>query len=66
MIEGYLTSKDVADRLGVRVATVHEYRARGTLPPPDEYVGRSPVWKEATIHAWEQGRRGLDWRKGQS
>ncbi|WP_110052300.1 AlpA family transcriptional regulator [Nocardiopsis sp. L17-MgMaSL7] len=64
MIEGYLSSKDVAERLGVKVATVHEYRARGTLPPPDEIVGRSPLWKKATIDAWEESRPGQDWRKG--
>lgn len=65
MIEGYLTSKDVADRLGVSVKTVHEYRARGTLPPPVE-GSRTLLWKEETIAAWEQARPGQGWRKDQS
>lgn len=63
MIEGYLTSKDVAERLGVSVKTVHEYRARGVLPPSDVPGSRSLLWKEETITAWQQDRPGQGWRK---
>lgn len=66
MIPGYLTSADIAERLGVKIETVRQYKLRGDLPPPDDYVGRSPVWKDETIQAWERERPGLDWRKGRS
>lgn len=66
MIPGYLTSADIADRLGVKVSTVRQYKLRGTLPPPDETIGRSPVWREETISAWIASRPGQDWRRGSS
>ena len=49
---------------GVKVETVRIYKVRGTLPPPDTYVGQSPLWKTATIDAWQAARPGQDWRKG--
>lgn len=66
MIPGYLTSADIADRLGVKVSTVRQYKLRGDLPPPDETIGRSPVWREETIAAWERSRPGQDWRKNRT
>ena len=65
MIEGYLSTADLAERLGVKVETVRIYKVRGTLPPPDTYVGQSPLWKTATIDAWQAARPGQDWRTGQ-
>jgi len=54
-----MTSQMVADRLGVTRATVHTYATRGTLPPPDAYVGRTPVWGPDTIEAWIASRPGM-------
>jgi hypothetical protein len=34
-------------------------------PEPDEYVGRTPLWKRATIDGWRYNRPGHGWRKGQ-
>ena len=54
-----MTSQMVADRLGVTRATVHSYTSRGTLPPADAYVGRTPVWDSGTIEAWIASRPGM-------
>lgn len=62
-MDGYLTSADVAARIGVQPATVHRYRVRGDIPEPDEYAGRTPLWAEATIAAWLDSRPGHGWRK---
>lgn len=63
-MEGYLTIEQIAARLGVKPATVRQYHHRGDMPPADEHVGRSPVWKVETIDGWE--RPGLGWRKGRT
>lgn len=63
-VKGYLSYKELAERTGLPVATLRRYKRRGDLVEPDEYVGRSPVWKEATIEAWLTSRRGHSWRKG--
>jgi predicted DNA-binding transcriptional regulator AlpA len=63
-MDGYLTSEQLADRLGVRRGSIHRYRTRGDLPEPDEVIGRSPVWKVETIECWEAARPGHGWRRG--
>lgn len=32
-------------------ATIHRWRKTGELPPPDLYVGRTPLWNNSTIKA---------------
>ena len=51
-----LTSTEVADLLGVKVNTVTAWRSRHRMPEPDVTYGRTPLWREDTILAW-QGRR---------
>jgi predicted DNA-binding transcriptional regulator AlpA len=65
MIGDYLDMADIADRLGVKVTTVRQYKLRGDLPAPDGQVGRSPVWRQQTISEWMATRPGQGWRKGQ-
>jgi predicted DNA-binding transcriptional regulator AlpA len=62
-MEGFLTSDQLAARLGIKRSSVHRYRTRGDIPEPDEYVGRTPLWAEASVDRWE--RPGHGWRKGQ-
>lgn len=50
------TSSDVARYIGVKVGTVSTYRVRGTMPPPDDTLGRTHVWRPARIIAWHEGR----------
>lgn len=48
----YLTSKQVAELLGVSSSTITAYKARGQMPKPDREYGRTPLWKLSTIKQW--------------
>jgi predicted DNA-binding transcriptional regulator AlpA len=65
-MEGYLTTSDIADRLGIQRESVHRYLTRGDIPQPDERAGRTLLWRVDTIEEWIAGRPGHAWRKGQA
>lgn len=46
------TVTDVAAYLRVKPDTVSGYKTRRQMPEPDEQVGRTPVWRPATIIEW--------------
>jgi len=48
----YLTSKQVAELLGVSPKTISAYKARGQMPNPDKEYGRTPLWSYETIEKW--------------
>ena len=50
---------EIADRLGVKRATVDQWQHRKLLPPPRWTVGGRPAWDWADIAAWAErtGRR---------
>jgi hypothetical protein len=50
------TTSDVAAYLGVQVGTVSSYRQRGQMPSPDMTVGRTHMWRPATIIEWHESR----------
>lgn len=50
------TTSDVAEYLGVRVATVSTYRKREQMPKADVVIGRTPAWKPARIVEWHANR----------
>jgi hypothetical protein len=50
------TTSDVAQYLGVRVATVSSYRKRGQMPEPDLTVGRTHMWRPVRIVEWHKVR----------
>lgn len=52
----YMTTEGVANLLGVQRQTIASYLSRGQMPPPDEMIGRTPVWKPATISRWKLKR----------
>jgi hypothetical protein len=56
---GYLTARDAAAYLGVKVKRVYDLRSSGALEP-DGYDGRTPLWSRATLDAYV--RRGLTQR----
>ena len=51
------TTSEVAAYLGLNVATVSAYRARGQMPEPDMTVGRTHVWHPETIITWHEARK---------
>lgn len=53
----YLTSKQVAELLGVSPKTISSYKARGQMPAPDREYGRTPLWKYSTIQEWRKNLR---------
>jgi hypothetical protein len=50
------TTSDVAAYLGVKVATVTNYRKRDQMPAPDMTVGRMHMWRPARIVKWHESR----------
>lgn len=48
----YLTSKQIAELLGVSTSTISSYKARGQMPEPDRVYGRTPLWSYDTITKW--------------
>jgi len=48
----YLTSKQVAELLGISPKTISAYKARGQMPLPDKEYGRTPLWSYDTIEKW--------------
>ena len=50
------TTSDVAEYLGVQVATVTNYRKREQMPPPDMTLGRTHVWRPSRIVEWYRSR----------
>lgn len=50
----YLSRTQVANRIGVRAATLSRYK----LPPPDATIGTARGWLPETIDHWQQQRPG--------
>ncbi|WP_155245988.1 helix-turn-helix transcriptional regulator [Salinispora arenicola] len=50
------TTSDVAAYLGVKVATVTNYRKRGQMPEPDATIGRTHVWRPRRVMTWHESR----------
>lgn len=55
--ERVLTAEQAADLRAVNTGSWHRMVSRGTYPPPDGHVGRTPVWRESTVRAL--GKSGL-------
>jgi predicted DNA-binding transcriptional regulator AlpA len=52
----WLTNTDIAKLTGLKIETLHSYLNRNTLPKPDKYMGRTPVWLTTTIKQWASER----------
>jgi predicted DNA-binding transcriptional regulator AlpA len=53
----WLTNDQVSELLGLKYSTLYTYRRRNTLPEPDTYIGRTPVWNRKTIEEWNRTRK---------
>ena len=51
-----MKTREIADMLGVTGYTVHNWEARGKLPPCYR-VGRTRRWNRAEVMAWLETRR---------
>lgn len=49
-------TEDVATYLDVSPSTIRAYIARKQMPPPDRRIGRTPLWRPATITEWHEQR----------
>lgn len=49
----------VARRAGLKVTSIDTYQRRGSIPPPDGMLGRSPWWWSSTIERWLADRPGV-------
>lgn len=49
----------VAARCGFKAANIDTYQRRGSMPPPDGVLGRSPWWWSSTIERWIAERPGV-------
>ncbi len=59
----YLSSPEVAERLGVTRGTLNRYK----LPAPDAMTGKTRGWLPETIDAWNAARPGRgNWRAEES
>jgi predicted DNA-binding transcriptional regulator AlpA len=56
----WLTSRDIAEQTGLKLDTIYTYRQRKTLPEPDYTIGRTPLWKQATIDEWNSSRSTIE------
>ena len=51
---------EVADAIGVSRRVLERERAAGRMPKPDLRIGKMPLWRVETIHAWiSSGGKGV-------
>ncbi len=43
---------DLAEALGVSRRTLERERSAGRFPRPDLLIGKMPLWRPDTVHAW--------------
>jgi len=53
-----MTRQEVCDLLGIKLVTLDSHQRRGTMPEPDQYYSRTPLWLRSTITTWARTRRG--------
>ena len=53
----WITNDQLAELTGLKYSTLYTYRRRNTLPEPDTYIGRTPVWNRKTIEEWNLNRK---------
>jgi len=67
--DDWWSTEDVAVYLDISTSTIRAYVARHQMPQPDRYIGRTRLWRPATIQTWHSGRprpRGVTPASGQA
>jgi Helix-turn-helix domain len=54
--DDWWSTEDVATYLDVTPSTVRAYLARKQMPEADRRIGRTLLWRPATITTWHSGR----------
>ena len=60
MLENYLNTKQVAEKLGLSENTIRCYVTTNRFPKPDAHLFKRNLWKRETIENWlkQQIRKG--------
>jgi predicted DNA-binding transcriptional regulator AlpA len=53
----YLTTKEISEVSGLSRNTIKKYRATKSMPEPDHFFNRTPVWKAERIDDWINTRK---------
>lgn len=61
--DGWLTSAQAAELVGVSRAGWWNYVGRGLAPQPRQHLGRVALWDRDEVEQWQASRRGRGWRK---
>lgn len=56
-LEDVLDAAALSKALGIKRESVYRYLNRGSIPEPDAYVGRSPLWHKSTVERFLRERR---------
>ena len=56
-LDEVITMEQIAERLGVKLETVHRYHSIGHLPAPAFQFSRTPVWLIEDIDRWAKDRK---------
>lgn len=54
-----LSPQEVAEALGVKVQTVHAWKFRKLMPPPNMIISGCPMWRRQAIAVWAAQTRRL-------
>lgn len=60
MLGDYLTSKEVAEEVGVPYRHLWTYRKRGLVPMPDMYIGTKPLWSRELVDSWKESKQDIE------
>lgn len=52
-----LSTREVADLVGLKVDTIRAYVSRGLFPQPDGWLDRTPWWHRGTAEIWQRTQR---------
>ena len=58
MINGMLTDREAAERVGRSVYTLRNWRTRGTGPPFVRYLGKQPLYPVTDLDEWIKAQLG--------
>lgn len=52
-----LTYADISAETGITAGALRKRLSLGTMPKPDYYVGKTPVWRRTSLTEWLPGAK---------